>query len=541
MPFKIKSTYIDYITVKTPQQLVKIFEEYSPYYSPLEYIGNNTNNTNITDIVSSNDILGNIYNFKINKLENIDELLDNYKIIRKFNNVGLLPNVNNYSINTKWDLNFDILFDNNNLHVIHSLYNTNRDEDLSSFFRDAFLRTREDLYIEENGITHNIINSSNNSIESIYKFLLILSNSYSEDTYNYNNQFEIEFDKPIKQLSFTILEQILQSINFPNINLCLTNLTNYMKTYFLSKDSYLYDCLNIKTFLFPAYLNVYGVFSSYSDETKITNGELTISINNTINMSNVNNKDIIEIINNFVLKNSENKLYEFAKLSSEENNISCITAFYNIIENNKQKGYGANLYTLNCIGQNDNDRIILAYIIQVSSYSKNNNSEIDDFHLKYLFIWNNKDTIVYDKIDTLEIMENFRNYFLKPIFQNSNSIPNSIQNPIQISHTINNDNIQFFNASNSEIEPNSIYNSNYTKVVNPTEQNKLKLIQDEKIIPEYNYIKPYDNPSYVKTHSTPNYVTGVKNDSDESSKGHIEIGGKKNKTKKIKQKNKTKK
>jgi hypothetical protein len=424
LPFKIRSKYIDYITVKNPFRLVKIFEDYKPYYSPLEYIGITQDDGN--DIVSSIEMWGNVHKFKVNNLLNIDNLLYDYRFIRNFNNVNLLSNAGLFEnpndfhlMNFKWDLIFDIPFDNNNLAIIHSYYNTNRDEDISSFFRDTFLRTRENIYIEKNGITYSMNNPNKNNIESIYELLLILSGLTDGTNYDYNT-FIIEFNKVKENLRFDILKDLLLKIGFPeyNIELCFGNLTNYIKTYFLSKNEYLFNCLNIKTFVSGGYNNVYGVFSLYTDETKITTGQLQTNIDDRIRLTNVNNKNIlIQLINNFVFINTNQKISLFAKRGDQANEISCAAAFYNVIENDIQKGYGANLFRL--IGMGQEGQITLAHVIQVSIYSKNNNSaEIDEYKLKYLFIWNNKDNTVYDLIDEIEITQTFKDCFLIPIFEN---------------------------------------------------------------------------------------------------------------------------
>ena len=420
LPFKIKRAYIDYITLKDPHNLTKIFEEYSPYYSPIEYLG--LTNDSGRDIVSRDE-----FKFKIKNLENIDDLLNknNYRSIRNFENVRLLTDspllqeftsekLTSNRINFKWDLTFDIPYDNANLNVIHNFYNENRDEDIQSFFKDSFIRAREFIYIEKNGKAY--LMDEPDMYESVYKFLLLLSDLTSEQNYNFE-MFKTEFDKNKSKLRFDLLRIILARIGFPedNIELCLKNLRDYIKAYFLSKNPYLFDCLNIKTFVPPEFVNVYGVFSSYTDENKINTGQLQTNIASNITWRNNESKtDIIEIINMFVSSNTENKLSGFAKHGNEENDISCDAAFYNIIENERQRGFGACLFNLICIG--DTGQLILAHIIQVTVYSKNDNQDISEFQLKYLLIWNNKDGLVYEDIDDIDITENFRNCFLKPIF-----------------------------------------------------------------------------------------------------------------------------
>ena len=397
LPFKIKRAYIDYITLKDPHNLTKIFEEYSPYYSPIEYLG--LTNDSGRDIVSRDE-----FKFKIKNLENIDDLLNknNYRSIRNFENVRLLTDspllqeftsekLTSNRINLKWDLIFDIPYDNANLNVIHNFYNENRDEDIQSFFKDSFIRAREFIYIEKNGKAY--LMDEPDMYESVYKF-------------------------------------ILARIGFPedNIELCLKNLRDYIKAYFLSKNPYLFDCLNIKTFVPPEFVDVYGVFSSYTDENKINTGQLQTNITNKITWRNNESKpDLIEIINRFVSSNTENKLSGFAKHSNEENDISCDSAFYNIIENGRQRGFGACLFNLICIGATG--QLILAHISQVTIYSKNDNQYISEFQLKYLLIWNNKDDVVYKEIDYIDITENFRNCFLKPIFT---PLSGPLSNPVDM-------------------------------------------------------------------------------------------------------------
>jgi hypothetical protein len=417
LPFKIRRVYTDYITLKNTRQLVRIFQEYIPYYSPIDYLGNDSDR---------NTVSRDGFNFKIKNLENIDDLLNknNYRFIRNFGNVRLLTesplfqDLTTQRINFKWDLTFDIPYDNtnlnNNLNVIHNFYNENRNEDISSFFKDSFIRTREFICIEKNGEVQ--LMDEPDIYESIYKFLLVLSELSSQENYNFG-LFKTEFDKNKEKLRYDLLRVILSRIGFPeyNIQLCLKNLTNYIKAYFLSKNPYLFDCINIKTVVFPDFVNVYGVFSSYTDENKINNGQIQTNISSNITWRNSESKsDMIEIINRFVLSNTENKLSRFSKHGNEANDISCESAFYNVIENGRQRGFGASLFNLICIGSNG--QLILAYIIQVTIYSKNDNEDISDFQLKYLLIWNNKDDVVYQEIDYIDITENFRNCFLKPIF-----------------------------------------------------------------------------------------------------------------------------
>ena len=424
LPFKIKSIYTNYITLKNPFRLVKIFEDFKPYYSPVEYLGITEDAGN--DIVS-NELYGNEYKFKINNLEIIDGLYNNHLFIRKFSNVGLLTDsplmrgLTNPYTNSKWDLTFDIPYDNTNLNVIHRFYNTNRDEDVTSFFKDTFIRIMEDLYIECNGNVFNNKISAKDNKTAAYLFLLKLSEPDSIGRHENNGslQFIQLFDSYYdhSNLNFDTLRVILVQSGFINIELCIKNFRDFMKGYFLSKNPYLYNCLTIKTQIDNFYKNVYGAFYSYNDENNRSNGELQTNIKDTIILSNIGSKSyLIQIINTFVSSNTENKVSMFAKPGNTENEISCVSSFYNIIENGRQRGYGVSLFGLICIGPEG--MITLAYIIQVTIYSKNNNEDIHDFQIKYLLLWNNKDDSVYKYIDGIDITQMFKDCFLKPIFEN---------------------------------------------------------------------------------------------------------------------------
>ncbi|MEI7669792.1 MAG: hypothetical protein WCJ33_06900, partial [Pseudomonadota bacterium] len=144
----IQPKYIDFITIKEPVQLIRVFSDYRPYCSPFKYIGNSNNNyfnegydaDSDADsdelITKTDDLLPVDHSFKINNLTNIDTLFNNYQFIRKLSNIQLLTDTafNDNTINTKWDLIFDIDFnDDNYLDVIRLMYNNNLSEDLSSF------------------------------------------------------------------------------------------------------------------------------------------------------------------------------------------------------------------------------------------------------------------------------------------------------------------------------------------------------------------------------------------------------------------------
>ena len=527
LPFKIKTAYTDYITLKNPVNLVRIFEEYSPYYSPIEYLGlTNDSGSDISEL--------NGFKFKIINLEKMDVLYNSHSFIRKFGNIRLLTQLPLFqeipSRGFSWDLTFDIPYDNTNLGVIHSVYNTNRDENLKSFFKDSFIRTRETLYIEKDGITH--LMDEPDMLESIYNFLMLLSGLTGEQQYNFE-LFKSEFDKNKVKIRFDLLRLILSRIGFPeqNIMLCLDNLRHYLKVYFLSKNAYLFDVLNIKTFVGTDFFNLYGVFSSYTDENKTFNGQLQTNVTDKITWQNNETKpNIIEIINMFVLSNTENKLPGFAKEGNQEGIISCESAFYNIIENGRQRGFGACLFNLICIG--NTGQVILAHIIQVTIYSKIDNQDISEFKLKYLLIWCNKDDVVYKEIDYIDITENFKNCFLKPIFT-------ILSNPIDVLRV----NIEPRPASN----PRWKIGENITKILSRRKnETHVPIDYDQsKIRDSYPKINEIDNvaPS-VSVNPKPGFFNKTfknifsRNNSEPASSGHIEVGGKKQRTKKRRYKSK---
>jgi len=520
LPFKIKTAYEDYITLKNPLDLVRIFEEYSPYYSPVEYLGLTNDSGN--DIAELNG-----FNFKMINLEKMDVLYNSHSFIRNFENIHLLTQLPMFqqipSRGFSWDLTFDIPYDNTNLNAIHSFYNTNRDEDLKSFFKDSFIRTRETLYIEKDGITH--LMNEPDMFESIYKFLILLSGLTGEQQYNFE-LFKSEFDKNKVKIRFDLLRIILSRIGFPeqNVMLCLDNLRNYLKVYFLSKNAYLFDVLNIKTTVGTDFFNLYGVFSSYTDENKIFSGQLQTNVSNIITWQNNETKlHTIEIINMFVLSNTENKLPGFAKEGNQEGAISCETAFCNLIENGRQRGFGACLFNLICIG--DTGQLILAHIIQVTIYSKNDNENISDFKVKYLLIWRNKDDAVYKEIDYIDITENFRNCFLKPIFTR-------LSNPMDVLRV------------NIEPKPGSTpgwkIGENITKILSRKKNvNTVPNDYDQTKIREFDNVAPS-----VSVNPKPGFFNKTfknifsRNNSEPASSGQIEVGGKKykksNKSKKYK-------
>jgi hypothetical protein len=519
LPFKIKKEYTDYITLKNPVNLVRIFEEYSPYYSPIEYLGLTNDSGN--DIAKLDE-----FKFKIINLEKIDVLYNSHSFIRKFDNIHLISQLPLFqpipSKGFSWDLTFDIPYDNTNLGVIHSVYNTNRDENLKSFFKDSFIRTRETLYIEKDGITH--LMDEPDMFESIYNFLMLLSGLTDEQQYNFE-LFKSEFDKNKVKIRFDLLRVILTRIGFPeqNVMLCLDNLRHYLKVYFLSKNAYLFDVFNIKTTVGTDFFNLYGVFSSYTDENKIYNGQLQTNVTDKITWQHNETKpNIIEIINRFVLSNTENKLPGFAKEGNQEGIISCESAFYNIIENGRQRGFGACLFNLICIG--NSGQVILAHIIQVTIYSKNDNENISDFQLKYLLIWCNKDDVVYKEIDYIDITENFKNCFLNPIFT-------ILSNPIDVLRV----NIR---------EPMPGSNPGWIMKMRENVTNILSHKKNETPVPiDYDESKTneIDNvaPS-VSVNPKLGFFKNIfsRNNSEPASTGHIEVGGKKQRTKKRRYKSK---
>jgi hypothetical protein len=436
----IQPKYKDFITIKDPHQLVSIFSDYRPYCSPFKYIGNRSNNffnDNIelydtAALISKPDALlvhGN-HLFIAHDFENFDTLFNNYQFIRKLSNIQLLTDTafNDNTINTKWDLIFDIDFnDDNYLDVIRLMYNNDLSEDLSenlsSFFRDAFLRTQEELYIKQNGTIYPTIVPDKDNFSSIYDFLLLLSGLIKNKSYKFE-LFKNEFDKNKAILDGDIVRQILISTGFPeaNVNLCLRNLYIYIKMYFLSKKQYTGSCLSIKkkiniNIMGSEPYDVYGVFHPYSNGNLLQND--VMGIDNQVEFISNYKDSIITIINNFVRTSTANKINNYAK-DKGNNTVFCANLFYDIIgsEYSEHKSYGVNLQQLFSTGTNG--RKFIAYIIQVSICSIDSDGGVQSFELKYLLIWNNKEdnNPVYDLIYTFRGLPlNFREYFLKPILR----------------------------------------------------------------------------------------------------------------------------
>ena len=528
--------YISFITIKDPHQLVSIFSDYRPYCSPFKYIGNSNNNyfnDNIR-LYTSDDLIEKYVGiqqvpnlFKINNLKNMDTLFNNYQFVRELSNIKLLSDTDlkDNSINTKWDLVFDIIFNDDYLDVIRSMYNTDLSEELSSFFRDAFLRTMEELYIEQNGSIYPTIVPDKDNVQSIYDFLLLLSGLINNENYNFQS-FKNEFEQNKDSLSVDIVRQILINTNFSqeNVTLCLRNLKIYIKMYVLSKYQYTDVCLSIKKQMNTIKLDkydVYGVFHSYSNGNNVSN--TAMSIRNKDDFIS-NHKDIIiRIINNFVRTCSNNKITNYAK-DKGDNTVFCANLFYDIIGNeySEHKSYGVNLQQLSC--QGTDEYISIAYIIQVSICSINSDGGIQSFELKYLLIWNNKDDVVYKEIDYIdnELTENFRNCFLKPIFTR-------LSNPIDVQRV----NIAPIPGSNPGFKTSETFTNILSRKKN---ENTVPIDYDQSTIQDIDddvTKLPQNNPPIVSINQNPGQIVG---EYTKNSLGHIEVGGKKHRTKKKRRK-----